>query len=300
MLRAVAVVVALAAVSVWLAPAQAGSLSEAHFRIPAADGQRISVHASSGRISLTTDVESIAGTRFDGAVYESRGLVRKRRIRAHLGASAEVDVQFKPRGKPRTRHRSGCEITVRHGVFVGVAAYFGEAGAPGASTTRAPGRIETGERCRPHRLKRPGPAGLVVSSRVDPLEAPTQSFVVSRFGQKSALSANEVSLAGRTLIARFTTLIAPRSAFTFNRRLTKATVQGLSPFSGAASFRRARRPRPWRGDLTAWLLGGNLLPLTGVGLKAELLRFPSAGGDTVTLSAERALRLARRSAQAAR
>ena len=139
----------------------------------------------------------------------------------------------------------------------------------------------------------------MVASRTEPGVEPNLLFLAARFAGKSLLATHQLSHAHRTLVGRFTTMLAPRDSLSFNRRLTKATVQAPSPFSGAASFRRARRPRPWRGDLTAELIGDTIVPLTGAGLKAELRRFPSGGFDPLAVSVERAL-MSARSAQPAR
>ena len=61
---------------------------------------------------------------------------------------------------------------------------------------------------------------------------------------------------------------------------------------GDMGFRRARQPRPWRGDLTAELIGHNLVPLTGAGLKADLQRFPTTG-DADTIATQALMRFGR-------
>jgi hypothetical protein len=256
-------------------PAEARTSIAATFRIPAPEGQLVDVDASDGELSMSVAVGN--GEGFAGALYSRRATVKRRRLVGDLGAFGEIDLRFKPRGKPKVTRFHGCRSKVKRGVFAGHAAYSGEADAAAAAAERVRGRVAVSKGCVKQFFKRPRPpeAGrAVVLSAVTKLKRlPVTVFNAMREPGVPGVffEAQRISRESRVFVLRYAGVATARSAFAYDPGLTRASIAPPPPFTGTAEYERVEKSRGTiAGDLSITLLDGIATSLAGPDFGARL------------------------------
>jgi hypothetical protein len=213
----------------------------------------------------------------DGAIYFAPATVTEKSIQADLGELGQISVVFHASGEVRTE-RSECggkPISFDSGYYEGTIAFHGEQEYTEVDTTAGRGNLgfllslvcpgisggrsafyagaELDLRTAGHR---PGPRLMVIKNRPD-----------ARTRLEASCSERHDGIS----ILRFTSMVAPVSAFEYDPRIRTATVRPPAPFSGVGRFHRSAEPaNRWTGNLTVDLPGRRDVKLAGGGFRASL------------------------------
>jgi hypothetical protein len=211
--------------------------------------------------------------------YFAPATVTETAIRARLGDLGEIDVDFKPTGRPK-RERSVCggkPVTFDSGSYEGTIDFIGELGYTEIYATEARGDLQFALDviCPGGGLRGSGPglpgAELRVVHHVSGVGA---SLIVekNRPGSRSVFEASVAEERDGVAIERFTGIRAPSTAFEYDPLLRTAVVEPPPPFSGRATFRRNARPASrWSGHLSVDFPGRTGVSLTVGAPSAKLV-----------------------------
>jgi hypothetical protein len=236
------------------------------FRLRASNGYHIFVTGyPKGAVSHHDEVSLFAKT--DGAVagYTVRGEVTSRRIRADIGTLGSIDMRFH-RGKGHRHFRVACSsgrYKGKWGAWRGKVDFTGESGYTAVSASHA----------KPTWLYEPSGCSSVTTGTgirgvwLDDISAQTffDAYQNKGRGTRTQFDATEFEASsGMDIIRQVWTHGSP-SAFTYNKRLTKATAIPPAPFAGSVDFTRTRHSRKGtlKGDLTAIFPGTGPVSLVG-------------------------------------
>lgn len=276
------------------AEAKTAQTLSAEFSLAGSNGYWISVDGGHHKVAISVSEGRLRPSRTVETVYTFPGTVSRDAIEANLGGFGEISLRFVPSGKVTIKRRSklpkGCKaprsIVRRQGAFVGIIRFEGERGYTTVDATQVNGSIGTpegivcgsfnngsgGKRCAHRAASRPLPYldaatphnGLSFGAAVLGDHRQHVSFVARSFEKSGTIS-----------IVRWVSVVASRSDFKFNHRLTTASVTPPPPFSGTATFRRQYKASPsWTGSLAVSFLGTLGVSLTGANFTSvNLTRF---------------------------
>lgn len=203
--------------------------------------------------------------------YTTKGIVKKRRIRADFGEFGSVDLRFFGDGRGPENSFHNCRV--RNGVWKGALSFRATNGFTETYATQLPGTRTVGswschffegssvKQDQPH--DRPE-EDLIWISNED--SRPAQEISVlgiggGKRGLAVAMLSERVSSVGVTLSS---SVHLKRRHLRFNSERRRAKLNPPAPFSGIGKFRGNRRPDSrWRGDLAVTLPGIGETPLTG-------------------------------------
>lgn len=246
------------------APRSGRAVPSTGFRLPSSNGYRIFVVGLPKGIAARQDLVALRAET-DGAfsTYVVRGDVTARAIKARIGDLGKIDMTFHPhrdtrRVKPRCWSR---HFKVRLGTWRGTISFTGESGYTSVIAERAKPTWLYGPRSCETANSDPTGAWLNNSTRRTFFE----TYQNGGPGTPTEFTATEFESSDEMGIAREVWTRGSASAFTYNRRLTKAIVDPPAPFGGSATFKQTRRPGKGTlaGDLRASFVGGPTVRLVG-------------------------------------
>lgn len=116
-----------------------------------------------------------------------------------------------------------------------------------------------------------GPQRTILAARSTQPLSRTVFLALARGNRDVRYVAAEATSKGAIGIVRVAAVRAPRSSFSFNRKLSSARVAPPRPFGGTGVFEHGPgSAKSWTGPLSVSLLGAPHLPLTGSPFSAEL------------------------------
>lgn len=265
----------------------------AEFSLEGSNGYLVSVIGGHHEVVINVSKNGLQSGHLEETAYTIPGAVSKDRIEANLGDLGEISLRFSPSGEVITKKRpkppNDCtaprKIVRRQGTFVGFIRFEGEGGYTTVDATEVSGSIGTPEGifCASfingsakeghHRhVHVPPPAPFLDATTVHNALA-FAAAAVGRHRHRASFVASSTEKDGAVSIVRWASVVASRSDFRFNRRLTAASVTPPPPFSGAATFRRPRKGglASWTGSLTVSFPGASEIPLTGPNFTTTLL-----------------------------
>jgi hypothetical protein len=237
------------------------------FRVRGTGGYRIFVTGYPKGTVAHHDVVSLVAEA-DGALagYTVRGEVTSKRIKADVGEFGSIDMRFHPR-KGHGHFTPTCSSSrykVKRGRWRGEIDFSGESGYTTVSAKRA----------KPTWLSEPtGCSSVDTGSGVrgvwlDNISGQTffDAYQNGGPGTRTQFDATkfEGSSGGVDIVRQVWTDGSP-DAFTYNKRLTKASATPPAPFHGSVSFTRSPHSRKGtlEGDLTATFPGTGPVGLVG-------------------------------------
>jgi hypothetical protein len=262
------------------------------FRLPAANGYRISVNAAPVRRKRDPNIfiSASKGQRYT-VQYLARGLSREDGlIKARLPGVGRIAVRFNELSVNREAAPDNCKgraSVIRHGVFEGRIELHGERGYTSVHSRSAPGKVTQSFRqvCDQREYGHEG-AGGGNSFHLRTLLAGKEgrralSFSVSRFDLGPRFGGPSVSFFASSSIQHhgffvFTSVSAEGEPATFLTpdpagTLEDASVSPPAPFHGSAAFHLdSPTSASWTGTLSVELPGVGNIPLAGTGFWAAL------------------------------
>ncbi len=221
---------------------------------------------------------------FETAQYELRVSESRNGIHANFGRLGTISVRFKASGRLQVResHKpKGCKgartIVRKLGTFVGTIRFDGEEGYTEVAKHRVKGSLGTPTKvvcaftsASSNRQPQGYGAYLGATAHHNRL-----GFAADRERAKgrAAYVADLRERSGRISIWRYVSLQGPSRGFTFDQKLTSATVAPPPPFSGGATFQGGKQLSfSWAGSLAVSFPGAANVPLTGTDFFALLTR----------------------------
>jgi hypothetical protein len=262
------------------APAQAEPPpTPAGFQLPAANGYTFSVVAVQKPKTDAGFVLLFVRARHAEVIYTSPASVTPTSIDADLGPIAHIEVNFVPSGRSRSEDTPcGGQVSFDSGSYTGAIDFEGEDDYSEVHATSARGDARTaaglvcsgGARSEGTGGHSPGAqltARSTGSSRIAFGAMKNSPTRPARFG--AAIEERR----GSVRISRFVQVTAGAGAFDYDVAQGFASVRPPPPFSGEATYRRARGKRPtWQGDLMVDFPGRPHVRLTGAGTRAGMHR----------------------------
>ncbi len=258
----------------------------ATFTLSGTNGYLISVEGEGNHVRVLVSLGKPQPGHFEMAEYSLQGAPELRNgIEADLGSLGEISVHFKPSGRTQIRkfHKpKGCKgpqtVTRRLGTFTGTIRFDGEEEYTVIDKRRVRGSLGAPPKvvCKLTVLAAPPPpprkhgAYLGTTAHNNRL-----GFAAARegVGKPASYVASLKERSGRVSIWRYVSLAGPSLSFKYDHALTSATVEPPSPFSGSATFQRAKGISPtWAGSLAVSFPGAANVPLTGSSFSAILTR----------------------------
>jgi len=189
-------------------------------------------------------------------------------VSAHFGPLGSVDMHFVPTGGVRwdRPYCGGKAVRFARGHYEGSIRFAGGDGHPSmeASVGQVAPAWELEERCTGGIAEGPStlPGAQLLANSV---YSATPYLTAFKNGPKEHsriwvfLNEDKRSVS----VSRFAAVLAPPSAFQYNRSLTKATVEPPAPFSGVGVYNEDRdRRQRWSGNLAVDLPGRENVSLT--------------------------------------
>jgi hypothetical protein len=253
----------------------------AEFSLPEADGYSITVIGSERSVQVSVVEGQTSSRHLVSSDYTFAGSASEKGIHADFGSFGAVDLRFSPSGEIRTiqlpkvgEECDGPRKVERHlGTFVGSFRFEGEAGYTTAETAEVSGSVgdraqiicwTSGRESKQGRHRNPPPSPYLGATTTHN----SLGFAAARLGRhrkRTSFVASSIEKEAGVSIRRWASISASSSEFTFDRRLTTATVTPPAPFSGSATFERGPKgSQPsWSGSLTVSFPGRPEVPLTG-------------------------------------
>jgi hypothetical protein len=261
------------------------------FKVEASNGYEIVAWAGNERADGRGQIALFVGRGDGTAIYAAPAHLTATSLRADLGALGTVDLNVSPSGRKQVLH-SGCDegsgpSTYEPRRYEGRFEFHGEEGYANAESP-APrdfprfffglaclGSGEGGEEVGPGF---PG-ARLRLKAKQGDFRLGLQAHK-NRPGKRAHFEVETHEKRGRVRISRYSEVWLGPNAFRFAPDLSSATIAPPAPFAGEGRFwRGSARSGSWSGDLTVDLPGRADLPLTGGGVKANLVRACRHGAE---------------------
>lgn len=287
---ALALVVALAALTAAPGTALAKEDFDLSFRLPASNGYELTVGGYDSTAFISASKHDRSKHSFGLSTYIARGKVSPTAIHADFGALGRAAMRFQPSGKvTESRHHRHCigpdHYTIHFGVFVGSVRFRGEGGYTSAKVKRVKGKEITPrllfcpdtffEEIRQEQQTR----AKGKKAKLTRLEASLRSgltateFGARAMGGKAGFFAETEESLGALAVFRVAAVRASPATFAFDSALSLAGVTPPSPFSGSASFQRGPSgAKIWAGSLAVSFPGEPGVPLAGPRFRSQLTR----------------------------